>query len=128
MAIDDPATRIGPEQRTEGQVTTGMMREEAVALDGMWAGLVRTDAHMISGWHHHGDYDTAIYVLKGRIRLECGPGGEAVVEGGPGDFLHVPKGAIHREGNPSDEDGEAIVVRAGQGAPVTNVDGPAPVS
>ena len=81
---------------------------------------------MISGWHHHGDYDTSIYVVSGGLRMECGPGGTVVVEAGPGDFLHVPKGAIHRESNPQDTDGQAVVVRAGQGPPVFNVDGPAP--
>jgi uncharacterized RmlC-like cupin family protein len=49
-----------------------------------------------------------------------------VVEAGPGDFLHVPKGAIHREGNPADEESHIIVVRAGRGPSVINVDGPAP--
>jgi hypothetical protein len=41
--------------------------------------------------------------LCGRRSLRMGsgrPGGSAVVEAGPGDFLHVPKGAIHREGQP----------------------------
>jgi uncharacterized RmlC-like cupin family protein len=48
-----------------------------------------------------------------------------VVEAGPGDFLHVPKGAIHREGNPGDEESRLVVVRAGHGPAVVNVDGPA---
>jgi uncharacterized RmlC-like cupin family protein len=102
-----------------------MIREQAVDIDGMWAGLVRTDAHMISGWHHHADYDTSIYVVDGSLRMEFGPGGTDVVEAGPGDFLHVPKGAIHREGNPSDHESQIIVVRAGKGPAVINVDGPA---
>jgi quercetin dioxygenase-like cupin family protein len=43
-----------------------------------------------------------------------------------GDFLHVPKGAIHREGNDGDRESHLVVVRAGRGAPTINVDGPAP--
>ena len=31
---------------------------------------------------------------------------------------------MHREGNPSAEDATIVVVRAGQGEPVINVDGP----
>ena len=58
--------------------------------------------------------------------MESGPGGAEVVEAGPGDFLHVPKGAIHREANPGDEESHIIVVRAGRGPAVINVDGPAP--
>ena len=128
MAAADPVTLIGPDDRAEGDLTPGMVREQAIAVDRMWAGLVRTGARMISGWHHHGDYDTAIYVLKGRFRLECGPNGSVVIDAGPGDFLHVPQGAIHWEGNPSDEEGQAIVLRAGQGPPVINVEGPAVAS
>jgi uncharacterized RmlC-like cupin family protein len=102
-----------------------MIREQATATDGLWAGLVRTEAGMVSGWHHHGDYETSIYVLTGALRMESGPNGEAVVEAGPGDFLFVPQGAIHREANPGDTESRIVVVRAGQGPPVINVDGPA---
>ena len=34
--------RIRPDERTAGPVTAGMIREEAVATEAMWAGLVRT--------------------------------------------------------------------------------------
>jgi uncharacterized RmlC-like cupin family protein len=102
-----------------------MAREEAFDTGATWAGLVRTDAGMVSGWHHHGAYESVIYVLTGRLRMESGSGGTSVVEAGPGDFLLVPRGAIHREGNPDDVDGTVVVVRSGSGPPVTNVDGPA---
>ena len=92
---------------------------------GLWAGLVRTAAHMTSGWHHHADYETSIYVVSGRLRMESGSGGTEVVEARAGDFLRVPKGAIHRESNPGDEESHIVVVRAGSGPAVVNVDGPA---
>lgn len=121
-----PAWRVTPTQRTTGAPTPGMAREEAVTTDKMWAGFVTTDAGMVSGWHHHGEHETSIYVLSGRLRMEYGPGGSEVLEAAPGDFVYVPAHAIHREGNPSGEDSTLVVVRAGSGAPVTNVDGPAP--
>jgi uncharacterized RmlC-like cupin family protein len=121
-----PVTRVTPGDRVQGEQTPGMTREQAIALEGMWARLVRTEAGMMSGWHHHGDYDTSIYVVRGSLRMESGPGGSRVVNAGPGDFLHVPKGAIHREGNPGSEESHLIVVRAGRGPAVVNVDGPAP--
>ncbi len=102
-----------------------MIREEAFAVDGLWAGLARTEPGMVSAWHHHGEYETAIYVLSGRLRMESGPGGTEIIEAEPGDFLHVPAGAIHREGNPSDRESQLIAVRAGRGPAVFNVDGPA---
>jgi uncharacterized RmlC-like cupin family protein len=80
---------------------------------------------MTSGWHHHGEYETSIYVASGALRMKSGPGGSATVEAGPGDFLPVPPGAIHREGNPGADESHLVVVRAGHGPPVVNVDGPA---
>jgi len=103
-----------------------MVREEAIVVDGLWAGVATTDAGMTSGWHHHGEYDTSIYVSSGSLRMESGPGGANVIEAGAGDFLFVPKGSIHREGNPGDAESHLVVVRAGTGPPVINVDGPAP--
>jgi hypothetical protein len=47
-------SRVAPDERTEGEATPGMICEEAVATDGMWAGFVRTGPGMLSGWHHHG--------------------------------------------------------------------------
>jgi uncharacterized RmlC-like cupin family protein len=126
MNAADPVRLVRPTDRVEGERTSGMTREQAIAIDGMWAGLVRTEAQMTTAWHHHADYDTYIYVVDGRLRMEFGPGGSEVVEAGPGDFLHVPKGAIHRERNPANEESHIIVVRAGRGPAVINVDGPAP--
>lgn len=125
MSTSDPVRHIPPGERVEADPTPGMIREQAVAVDGLWAGLVRTEAGMVSGWHHHGDYESTIYVVAGRLRMESGPGGGEVVEAGPGDFLHVPAGAVHREGNPTAEESHIVVVRAGRGQPTFNVDGPA---
>jgi uncharacterized RmlC-like cupin family protein len=111
-------------ERTEGPPTPGMTREEAFATAGMWAGFVRTEVGMTSGWHHHGDYESSIYVLTGSFRMEFGPGGADVLEAGSGDFLHVARGVVHRESNPGEEECTAIVVRAGSGEPTFNVDAP----
>jgi uncharacterized RmlC-like cupin family protein len=73
-------------------------------------------------------YASAIFIVKGALRMEFGPGGEESVEAGPGDFVYVPKGAVHREANPTDQPAEIVVVRAGTGDPVTNVDGPEPTN
>jgi uncharacterized RmlC-like cupin family protein len=47
-----------------------------------------------------------------------------VLDGGPGDFLLIPAREIHREGNPTDTTTEVVLVRAGQGEVVVNVEGP----
>jgi uncharacterized RmlC-like cupin family protein len=115
---------VRPGERTPGPVTPGMDRQQAVATDGMWSGVVRTEAGMVSGWHHHGDHETVIYVLTGSLRMEFGPGGADTVEAAPGDFLYVPRGAVHREANPSAEPADIVVVRAGRGESTVNLDGP----
>jgi uncharacterized RmlC-like cupin family protein len=65
--------RIRPNERTEGPATAGMIREEAVTTDGMWAGLVRSAPNMTSGWHHHGLFATLIYVDTGALVNVDGP-------------------------------------------------------
>ena len=64
-----------------------MHREQAVGTDRSWAGYVTTEAGMVSGWHHHGDYESHIYVVSGALRMESGPDGRDVVDAEPGDFV-----------------------------------------
>jgi uncharacterized RmlC-like cupin family protein len=116
--------RVAADERVEGAVTPGMTREQALVTDGMWAGLVRTAPGMVSGWHHHADYETVIYVISGVLHMEFGAAGAETLDGRPGDFLYVAPGAVHRESNPSDEESHVVVVRSGSGMPVVNAEGP----
>ena len=122
--MTEAVRRIAPDARTEGPATPGMIREQAIATGGMWSGYVRTAPGMVSGWHHHGSYETTIYVLTGGLRMEFGPAGARTIEAGPGDFVYVAPGAIHRESNPTKGESQIVVVRSGTGDPVFNVDGP----
>jgi uncharacterized RmlC-like cupin family protein len=101
-----------------------MRREQAVSAERSWAGHVTTEAGAVSGWHHHGDHESHIYVLSGVMRIESGPDGQDVVDAQPGDFVFVPPHTVHREGNPTSAEATVIVVRAGRGEAVFNVDGP----
>ena len=125
MASDQTHLVRASERKRETTQTPGMEREQAVRTPSMWAGVAKTEGHTFSGWHHHGAYESAIYVLRGRIRLEFGKGGKDVLEAAAGDTLYVAPGEIHREGNPDDEASELVVVRGGSGDIVTNADGPA---
>jgi uncharacterized RmlC-like cupin family protein len=124
MAEQGQIRVVTPGERTAGPFTPGMDRQQAVATENMWSGWVRTEAGMQSGWHHHGEYETTIYVLTGAMRMEFGPAGSTTVAAGPGDFVYVPKGVVHRESNPSADPADLIVVRAGRGESTINVDGP----
>jgi uncharacterized RmlC-like cupin family protein len=120
-----PSVVSAAERHVQTGQTSGMVREQALHSDKMWAGVAHNAPKAFSGWHHHGEYESAIYVLSGHVRIECGPGGRTVLDGGPGSFIFIPAREIHREGNPTDETTEVVLVRAGQGEVVVNVDGPA---
>ena len=122
----EPVRVVSPAERV-AQPAGAMVREQAVSTPGMWAGLAFTPPGADSGWHHHGSYESTIYVVSGRMRMESGPDGGIVVDAGPGDFLYVPPGAVHRESNPTDAESQLVVVRGGgSGPPVISMEGPAP--
>ncbi|MGH2499657.1 MAG: cupin domain-containing protein, partial [Candidatus Limnocylindria bacterium] len=105
------------ERTSETQQTAGMVREAAIAEEGRWAGVVRAGAGSASGWHHHGEHDTVIYVLAGTIGLEYGRRGERAITANAGDFVHLPPRTVHREANATSEAAALVVVRHGRGAP-----------
>jgi uncharacterized RmlC-like cupin family protein len=113
------------EMRIPPNPTPGMDRREAFADGTVWAGTVRTERGVMTGWHMHAGYDSYIHVNTGRARFEFGPGGSVGVDAGPGDYVLIPRGLIHREGTAAGSAGfEAVLVRVGHGELVTNVDGP----
>ena len=110
--------------------TAGMVREAGVSTETagtstIWSGYVRTPPGGASGVHHHGDCETAIYVLSGHVRFSYGPRLEHTVDVGPGDFLYVPPNEVHMEENLSaTEPVEFIVSRGCSGVLVVNVPDP----
>ena len=125
---NDPATpvaRIGADELTPSDPTPGMSRSLAMHDAGMWTGVVDTEPGSVSGWHHHGEHDSTIYVVSGTLRMEFGPGGRDTFDAVAGDVVQVPAGAVHREANPLHEESLLVVVRCGTGSPTVNVDGPA---
>jgi uncharacterized RmlC-like cupin family protein len=113
----------GADQK-EGPATPGMSRREAFATDSLWAGSVSTEPGMVSGWHHHAEHDTIIYVLTGELLLEYGLGGAGSVHARSGDFVFVPRATVHRESNPSTVPADLVAVRVGEGETLVNVPGP----
>ena len=104
--------------------TDGMIRETAFSTEDLWVGVVTTAPGEMSAWHHHGDHETYAYVATGSKHIEFGPGGNRSIVAGPGDLIHIPKGMVHREGNPSAETSRSIAFRLGRGPVTVNVQGP----
>jgi uncharacterized RmlC-like cupin family protein len=115
---------IGPKDRVvpDAGQTPRMVREEALSSEGMWLGVVRTEPGMVSAWHHHGDNDTYLYVLSGRLGVDYGARGAESLEAGAGDFMVIPKRLVHRESGT--EATEIVVFRVGHGQVLFNVDPP----
>ncbi|MBC8752608.1 MULTISPECIES: cupin domain-containing protein [Paraburkholderia] len=49
--------------------------------------------------HYHADYETAIYMLEGKIETRYGPGLRESVITEAGDFLFIPPGVPHQPFN-----------------------------
>jgi quercetin dioxygenase-like cupin family protein len=110
--------RVRPDQQT-----AGMLREEAFSGENLWIGVVRSEPEQLTAWHHHGEWDTYAFVLSGALRLESGPGGGDEHEAEAGDFLFIPRNAVHREGS-GGPGFEAIAMRVGSGPILFNMEGP----
>ena len=113
--------------------TAGMHRRAAISGGSvgstkLWMGQTHVRPATVSANHHHGEAETAIYVVAGHpvfVFLEGDH--EKRLETDPGDFVFVPPWVPHREENPS-PDTEAVVViaRSTQEAIVVNLPGLAP--
>ncbi|MPZ89923.1 MAG: cupin domain-containing protein [Nitriliruptorales bacterium] len=89
----------------------------------IWLGQTHVAPATRSANHHHGESETAIYVVSGNPRFVFADGDrERVLDTAPGDYIFVPPHTPHREENPS-PDTEAVVViaRSTQEAIVVNL-------
>jgi uncharacterized RmlC-like cupin family protein len=101
-----------------------MDRRQLFNHDDRWVGWVQTDAGLAGGWHHHGERDSYIYVLRGSVTIEYGPTGRERVTAAAGDFIFNPARMVHREISAPEEPAEFFVIRVGTGPQNVNVDGP----
>lgn len=68
----------------------------------IWMGTVSNEPGMRSVPHHHGEAETAGYVLSGRARIYFGERFAEHVDMEAGDFCYVPAFLPHIEANRSD--------------------------
>jgi uncharacterized RmlC-like cupin family protein len=122
---------VRPNERYLGAVQSANMKREAgvapetTGATSIWSGFVTTPPGTKSGVHHHGDCETAIFVISGRARFRFGPKLEHAIEVSSGDFLFVPPNEIHQEENLSEtEPCELIVSRGCTGILTVNVPDP----
>jgi uncharacterized RmlC-like cupin family protein len=111
---------IGKDELGEGQATPGMARSEAFSTEDTWTGTVVIGPKTESGWHHHGEHRSYLYVVRGVAHFEEADGKKLVATAG--DFVFVGPREVHRETNLGDEDSEVVLFRVGRGPVVVNVE------
>ena len=108
--------------------TAGMRRFEAISgktvgSRRLWMGRTHVGPDTNSGDHHHGEAETAIYVVSGHPVFVFAEGDDEVrLETEPGDYIFVPPYVPHREENPSlDEEAVVVIARSTQEGIVVNL-------
>jgi uncharacterized RmlC-like cupin family protein len=107
--------------------SSGMRRLEAVSgktvgSEKVWMGQAHVGPGTNSGNHHHGDSETAIYVVSGHpVFVFAQDGVEVRLTPEPGDYVFVPPWTPHREENPGSEEAVVVLARSSQEAVVVNL-------
>ena len=118
---------IRPAARTRDTASGAMAREAAVSAglvgaERLWFGYVELAPGAASAVHHHGESESAIYVISGRARFFAGPDLADAHDAEAGDFVWVPPHHVHVETNRSDtEPVRMAVCRSTQEAIVVNL-------
>ena len=105
--------------RTAIEVMTKQRLPYFVGVSGATVGATGLSMHMVvippgarADPHAHLGYETAIYLLEGRVETRWGEGLTESVVSGPGEFLFIPPGVPHEAINCSaTEPARAIVAR-----------------
>jgi len=123
-----PLTQIRAGELTgdTGQ-TSGMARWEAISgksvgAEKLWMGQTHVTAGTKSGNHHHGEAETAIYVVSGTPAFVFADGDREIrLAAKPGDYIFVPPYVPHREENPGTDEAIVVIARSSQEAIVVNL-------
>jgi uncharacterized RmlC-like cupin family protein len=123
-----PLAHIRERDLTDNTAQTPGMRRLAaisgasVGAQKLWMGRTHVLAGASSGDHHHGEAETAIYVVSGNPRFVFVEGErEVVIDAEPGDYVFVPPYVPHREENPGEIEAVVVIARSSQEAIVVNL-------
>ena len=112
----------GATTQTEGMLRLEAISGRTVGSERIWMGETHVAPVTASGDHHHGEAETAIYVVSGHPVFVFPRGDEDVrIETKPGDYVFVPPYAPHREENPGSEEAVVVIARSTQEGIVVNL-------
>jgi len=105
--------------RPDHEVSTRQRLPYFIGISEATAGTQGLSMHLVvippggmAAPHRHRDFETAIYVLEGRVETRYGPGLAQSVVNVAGDFLYIPPDLPHQAFNLSDtEPARAVVAR-----------------
>ena len=121
---------IRPSDRLPDTASGAMRREAAVSnvlvgAGALWFGYVELAPGAVSAVHHHGESESAIYVISGSARFWSGADLSESHDAEAGDFVWVPPHEVHVEANRSTtEPVRMAVARSTQTAIVVNLPNP----
>jgi len=109
--------------QTDGMARLAAITGSSVGSEKIWMGETHVSPSTVSGNHHHGESETAIFVRSGHPVFVFHDGRKEVrVATAPGDYVFVPPYVPHREENPDPDDPAVIVIaRSTQEAIVVNL-------
>jgi uncharacterized RmlC-like cupin family protein len=115
--------------QTPGMIRFEALSGQAVGARAIWMGRTHVAPRTASGPHHHGDSETAIYVVSGTPSFTYLEGDHEVhIHTRPGDFVYIPPFVPHTESNEdSDEEAVVVIARSTQEAIVVNLPALAPL-
>ena len=120
------ADELDPETaQSSGMRRLAAVSHRTVGSTAVWMGETHVGPATRSADHHHGEAETAIYVLRGHpefVFLDEQTGEETRIRTAPGDYVFVPPYTPHREENNDPHDDAVVVLaRSTQEAIVVNL-------
>ncbi|MDQ2836296.1 MAG: cupin domain-containing protein [Actinomycetota bacterium] len=121
-----PASAVDAETaQTSGMQRFAAISNAKVGSQRLWMGQTHVKPQMRSGDHHHGEAETAIFVVSGNpefVFFDEQSRQEHRISAGPGDYIFVPPYTPHREENNHPEiEAVVVIARSTQEAIVVNL-------
>jgi uncharacterized RmlC-like cupin family protein len=113
--MDTPIVTVRPDKTviTRQQLPNFVgISQQTAGATGLAMNLVIIPPGAAAAPHYHNGFETAIYILEGRVRTLYGHGLRQETINGPGDFMFIPANVPHQPINLSaTEPARAIIAR-----------------